>query len=63
MSTQEGYRVAEYKVFLASPRDVERERQIVRDILQECNQTLTAMEARVRFTVIDYENYATAGVG
>ena len=55
-------RISEYHVFLASPGDVEEERQAVRDFFQEYNET-TARWRNARFTVIDWESYSSAGVG
>ena len=54
--------VAEYHVFLASPGDMNQERQEVRQFFEEYNRH-TASPRDVRFVVIDWENYATTGVG
>jgi len=54
--------VEEYHVFLASPGDLDLERQAVRRFFDEYNRH-TAGSRGIRFTVIDYENYATAGIG
>ena len=54
--------VEEYYVFLASPGDVNPERQEVRRFFDEYNLT-TASPHGLRFVVIDWENYSTAGVG
>jgi hypothetical protein len=54
--------VAEYHVFLASPGDMNQERQEVRWFFDEYNRH-TASARGLRFVVIDWENYATAGVG
>jgi Domain of unknown function (DUF4062) len=54
--------VEEYHVFLASPGDLNSERQAVRRFFDEYNRH-TAGSHGIRFTVIDYENYAMAGVG
>src|SRR5262249_4502897 len=54
--------VEEYHVFLASPGDMDLERQAVRRFFEEYNRH-TAGSHDIRFTVIDYENYATAGIG
>jgi hypothetical protein len=54
--------VAEYHVFLASPGDMNQERQEVRQFFDEYNRH-TASARGIRFVVIDWENYATAGVG
>ena len=53
--------IAEYHVFLASPGDMDPERQEVRRFFEQYNRT-TARQWGVRF-VVDWENYATAGVG
>jgi hypothetical protein len=55
-------RIAEYHVFLASPGDMEAERQAVREFFQEYNET-TAQWRKARFTVVDWENYSSAGIG
>jgi hypothetical protein len=52
----------EYHVFLASPGDVGMERQHVRQFFDEYNRH-TAHIWRARFEVVDWENYATTGVG
>ena len=54
--------IREYHIFLASPGDMNEERQAVRDFFEEYNRT-TASQWQVRFTVIDWENYSTIGVG
>lgn len=54
--------IKEYHVFLGSPGDMNAERQAVHDFFDEYNRT-TARPWGVRFTVIDWENYSTAGVG
>ena len=54
--------IARYHVFLASPGDMDTERKAVRQFFQEYNAT-TAARHRFEFAVIDWENYATAGVG
>ena len=51
-----------YHVFLASPGDMNREREEVRRFFAEYNRH-TASHWGVRFDVIDWENHATAGVG
>ncbi len=51
-----------YHVFLASPGDMNPERKAVRAFFDEFNRT-TAANLRLRFEVVDWENYATAGVG
>jgi len=53
----------EYHVFLASPGDVNAERQAVRDFFEEFNRTVAKPTWEAQFTVIDWENYSTAGVG
>lgn len=52
----------EYYVFLASPGDVNPERQAVRDFFDDYNTT-TASPRGLRFTVIDWENCSTSGFG
>ena len=54
--------VDEYHVFLASPGDMNQERQIIREFFEEYNR-VTARLWGARFVVIDWENYVTAGVG
>ncbi len=51
-----------YHVFLASPGDVEEERQYVRNFFDEYNRH-TAHIWNARFEVVDWENYSTIGVG
>jgi len=51
-----------YHVFLASPGDVAKEREQVREFFTNYNRH-TAHMWNARFEVIDWENYATAGVG
>lgn len=51
-----------YHVFLASPGDVVAERQHVRDFFDRYNRH-TAQLWNARFEVVDWENYATIGVG
>ncbi|MBI3246042.1 MAG: SUMF1/EgtB/PvdO family nonheme iron enzyme [Deltaproteobacteria bacterium] len=53
----------EYYVFLASPGDVNPERQAVRDFFKNLNDKLVAADRSHRFVIIDWENYATIGVG
>jgi hypothetical protein len=54
--------VEQYYVFLASPGDVGGERQHVRRFFDDYNRS-TAHLWGVRFEVVDWENYATIGVG
>ena len=54
--------VNEYHVFLASPSDVNEEREEVRKFFESFNRT-TAAKWKTRFTVIDWENYSSIGVG
>ena len=54
--------VAEYHVFLASPGEMNPERQEVRRFFDEYNITTTSTRG-LRFVVVDWENYSTAGVG
>src|SRR5512135_1701038 len=51
-----------YHVFLASPGDMSQERQEVRLFFEEYNRA-TANPREVRFDVVDWENYASAGLG
>jgi formylglycine-generating enzyme required for sulfatase activity len=51
-----------YHVFLASPGDVGSERQDVRRFFNEFNISI-AQRWQVRFEVVDWENYASVGVG
>src|SRR5262245_26972620 len=52
----------QYHVFLASPGDVNVEREHVRRFFDDYNRS-TAHLWNVQFRVIDWENYATVGVG
>ena len=54
--------LSQYHVFLASPGDVGAERQYVRRFFDEYNRH-TAHIWRARFEVVDWENYASIGVG
>jgi hypothetical protein len=54
--------IRQYHVFLASPGDVNDERQKVRHFFERYNRH-TAQLWGVRFEVVDWENYATIGVG
>jgi GTPase SAR1 family protein len=54
--------LSQYHVFLASPGDVAAERQHVRRFFDEYNRH-TAHIWNARFEVVDWENYATIGVG
>jgi hypothetical protein len=54
--------LSQYHVFLASPGDVGAERQYVRRFFDEYNRS-TAHIWGARFEVVDWENYATVGVG
>ena len=54
--------LSQYHVFLASPGDVGAERQSVRRFFDEYNRH-TAHIWQTRFDVVDWENYATIGVG
>ncbi|MFN9547577.1 MAG: hypothetical protein ACK6AD_11005 [Cyanobacteriota bacterium] len=55
-------RTDEYHIFLASPGDVSAERQDVRKFFDQYNRS-TARLWNVRFVVLDWENYATTGIG
>lgn len=54
--------LSQYHVFLASPGDVAAERQYVRKFFDDYNRS-TAHIWRARFEVVNWENYATIGVG
>ena len=54
--------IRQYHVFLASPGDVNEERQAVRQFFERYNRH-TAQLWGVRFEVVDWENYATIGIG
>ena len=51
-----------YHVFLASPGDVNPERIHVREFFKHYNMS-TANTRGIDFKVVDWENYADAGVG
>src|SRR5690242_110041 len=57
-----GRDLREYHVFVASPGDVAAERDAVRRYFDRLNRT-AGVTWRARFQVIDWENFATAGVG
>ncbi len=52
----------EYHVFLASPGNMEAERREVRRFFEDYNRH-TASRWNVRFTIVDWENYSSVGVG
>ncbi|MFN9645324.1 MAG: DUF4062 domain-containing protein, partial [Cyanobacteriota bacterium] len=54
--------ISQYHIFLASPGDVSEERQYVRRFFEQYNRT-TAYLWNVQFVVVDWENYATTGIG
>ena len=54
--------ISQYHIFLASPGDVSEERQFVRQFFEQYNRT-TAHLWNVQFVVVDWENYATTGIG
>ena len=54
--------IQEFHVFLASPKDLSVERMFIRQFFDEYNR-ITAKQQSKEFTVIDYENYSTAGIG
>jgi hypothetical protein len=56
------HQLSQYHVFLASPGDVAAERQFVRRFFDDYNRH-TAHIWNARFEVVDWENYATIGVG
>ena len=51
-----------YHIFLASPCDMNDERQMVRDFFEQYNR-VTANQHNLEFKVIDWENYSSIGVG
>ncbi len=57
-----GRQLTQYHVFLASPEDVNDERQYVRQFFDRYNQH-TAQLWNVHFEVVGWDNYATIGVG
>ena len=54
--------IRQYHIFLASPGDVDAERKYVRKFFEDYNRH-TAHLWNARFEVVDWENYATIGVG
>ncbi len=54
--------ISVYHVFLASPGDLDAERHAVRRFFDSYNRH-TAARWNVRFTVIDWENYSSIGIG
>jgi hypothetical protein len=52
----------DYAVFIACPRDMEEQRRELRSFFEMFNRS-TARHWGVRFTVVDWESYATAGIG
>src|SRR6185369_14882398 len=52
----------QYHVFIASPGDVNEERQMVRQFFDRYNRHIAQLWG-VRFEVVDWENYATIGIG
>src|ERR687883_397865 len=54
--------IKQYYIFLASPGDVDEERKLVRQFFERYNRH-TAQLWGVRFEVVDWENYATIGLG
>jgi hypothetical protein len=57
-----GDRTDVYHVFIASPGDVQVERNSVRSYFAHLNQAV-GQAWGVQFQVIDWENYSTAGIG
>ena len=51
-----------YYVFLASPGDVQEERQAVRTFVDRFNRNQARFRG-LRFEVLDWENYSSAGIG
>lgn len=54
--------IRRYHVFLASPGDVTAEREAVRKFFERFNRTV-AQNWKVEFRIVDWENYASIGVG
>src|SRR5919112_65961 len=54
--------IKHYRVFLASPGDVNEERKLVRQFFERYNRTVAQLWG-VHFDVVDWENYATIGLG
>lgn len=54
--------IKHYHIFLASPGDVNEERQLVRQFFERYNRTIAQLWG-VHFEVVDWDNYATIGVG
>ena len=54
--------IKQYRIFLASPNDVDDERQCVRNFFDEYN-IHTAPLWNVRFEVLDWEHHSSLGVG
>src|SRR6516165_9024246 len=57
-----GRELNEYHVFIASPGDVQAERSSIRAYFDHLNRT-AALASGVRFQVVDWENFSTAGAG
>jgi energy-coupling factor transporter ATP-binding protein EcfA2 len=55
-------KIDEYHIFLASPGDMDAERREVRRFFEEYNR-YTAAKLNLQFTVVDWENYSSFGVG
>ncbi len=51
-----------YYIFLSSPGDMNEERQVVRDFIQNYNKT-TATNNCLNFEVLDFESYVSRGAG
>ena len=51
-----------YYIFLSSPSDMDKERQVVRDFIQNYNKT-TANNNGLNFEVLDFESYVSRGAG
>jgi|GEM_PF-2486078 len=54
--------VREYHVFLASPSDMNEQRKEARRFFDYYNRNI-AYRSNIRFTVVDWENYSTIGIG
>lgn len=62
MSGIEPGRLEVYRVFLASPGDVDKERKSVRRFFEDYNRNIGEFNG-VRFDVLNWEHYANAGAG
>jgi len=51
-----------YPIFLASPGDMNEEREMVREFFEDYNRNI-ANRQHLEFKVIGWENYSNSGVG